>query len=255
MPCASLAPTSGVLDDYRDFPVARTASGLAYVNIQDEFVAWLCFANAGMLSKGNLLCFDYALRNLPSDNPMVEIGVCAGLSTNVLTHYRRKHAVRAPFFNCDRWVFEGARPGQPLGDSPVTHDEYRAFVRESYLRNVRAFSKDDLPHTIEVFSDEFFAAWGSRERCTDLFGNSCEPGGPISFCYIDGDHSYAQARRDFENADRFLEIGGFILFDDSADGSTFEVARVVEEVKRLPHYRVVVKNPNYLVQKVSPCPR
>ncbi len=69
---AVIAESPSVIDElYRDFPVARTAGGTPYMNIADEYVAWLSFANAGMLNKGNLLAFDYAIRNLPSSNPIV----------------------------------------------------------------------------------------------------------------------------------------------------------------------------------------
>jgi hypothetical protein len=74
-------------------------------------------------------------------------------------------------------------------------------------------------------------------------------GGPIAFAYIDGNHAYDFARRDFENTDRFLVPGGFILFDDSADGSEFEVTRVVQEVLNSDAYEIVAKNPNYLLRK------
>ena len=234
---------------YQSFPAARTNGGLSYINLSDEYVDWLVLANAGMLSRGNLLAFDYALRHLPSQNPMIEVGVFAGLSTNVLTYYRRKLGVTAPFFNCDRWRFEGAEGS--VGNSDVSHGQYSRLVRDSYLRNVRTFSARDLPHTIELFSDEFFEAWAAGQERRDLFARPVTLGGPISFCYIDGNHSYEFARRDFENTDRFLEPGGFILFDDSADGTKFEVGAVIDEVKQLPNYRVVLKNPNYLFQKTA----
>jgi hypothetical protein len=32
-----------------------------------------------MLNKGNLLCFDWVMRNLPSKNPIIEIGSFCGL--------------------------------------------------------------------------------------------------------------------------------------------------------------------------------
>ena len=66
----------------------RYAAGF---EITDEYVKWLCFANAGMLDRGNLYCFDLAIRNLPSDAPMVEIGSFCGLSTNLIAHYKYKH--------------------------------------------------------------------------------------------------------------------------------------------------------------------
>ena len=52
-------------------------------------------------------------------------------------------------------------------------------------------------------------------RRSDVFGRSFQLGGPISFCYIDGNHTDDLAKRDFENCDRYLEKGGFVLFDDS----------------------------------------
>ena len=244
-----LADAPSIAELYKHHPLAHTGGGIPYINIADDFVAYLTFANAGMLNKGNLLCFDYALSHLPSNNPIVEIGVFAGLSTNLLTYYKRRHGITNPLFNCDRWLFEGAEAGGMVGDSTLAHADYRLHVRDTYRRNVEFFSKGDLPATIELLSDEFFDAWEYRRKVTDLFGRPAQLGGPISFCYIDGDHSYESARRDFLNADRFLEPGGFILFDDSADGSHWEVTRVIEEVKAMPNYEVAVRNPNYLVRK------
>jgi len=234
---------------YKDYPLGRTGSGLEFINLMDDYLAYLSFANAGMLNKGNLLCFDYAIRNLPSKNPMVEIGSFSGLSTNIIAYFRRKHGVENELFTCDKWEFEGADGN--VGDSDIPHDEYREFVKASYIRNVRMFSRSALPRTIELLSDDFFSAWGRRQTVTDVMGRPAQLGGPISFCYIDGNHGYDFSRRDFLNTDRFLEPGGFVLFDDSADGSPWEVCRVIEEVKLLANYRFVVKNPNYLFQKLA----
>lgn len=55
------------------------------IDISDDYVNWLCYANAGMLHRGNLYCFDYAIRNLPSEAPIVEVGSFCGLSANLLT--------------------------------------------------------------------------------------------------------------------------------------------------------------------------
>ena len=245
-----LATEPSIEELYKDYPTARTGSGIPYINLTDDYIAYLGFANAGMLNRGNLLCFDYAIRNLPSQNPIVEIGSFCGLSTNLLAYFKRRHGVTNPIFNCDRWEFEGA-VGY-VGDSDIPHSAYRAFVRESYIRNVRTFSHGQLPRTIEKLSDDFFAAWRRGETTRDVFGRETTLGGPISFCYIDGNHEYDFARRDFEHTDEFLEVGGFVLFDDSADGSAWEVCRVIEEVKRMSDcYRLVVKNPNYLFQKIA----
>ncbi len=111
------------------------------------------------------------------------------------------------------------------------------------------FSRYDLPYTLEMFSEELFEAWRQSQTVTDVFGRAVQLGGPISFCYIDGNHSYECARRDFENSDAFLEAGGFILFDDSADGSGWGVRRVIDEVKSSGNYDRVIENPNYLFRK------
>ena len=59
----------------------------------------------------------------------------------------------------------------------------------------------------------------------------------------------SSARRDFENCDKYLEPGGFLLFDDSGDGTTWEVCRVVQEVVRSGRYHLVRHKPNYFFQK------
>lgn len=218
--------------------------------IWTKYMDWLTFANAGMLTRGNVYCFDYAIRNLPSTSPIVEIGSFCGLSTNMITYLKRRNNVENPLVTCDKWVFEGASTGRLLDDSlNISHEEYRNFVKDTYIRNVRMFSREDLPYTIELFSDDFFKAWSVRERMQDIFGREFSLGGGISFCYIDGNHTYDFAMRDFVNADNYLEAGGFLLFDDSADGSDWEVCKVVREVFRTKRYDLVAKNPNYFFCK------
>lgn len=220
-----------------------------WIDASDAFTRWLCFANAGMLHRGNLHAFDHALRYLPTSDPIIEIGSFAGLSTNLLTYYKRRHSIASAIFTCDRWDFEGARRGQTIGEGGITFDAYREFVRESFLRNVRFFSGHDLPHTVELDSDEFFEAWRAKACVTDVFGRPARLGGSISFAYIDGAHKYECARRDFENVDCHLVPGGFILFDDSADGSGWEVCRLMDELRSHHRYSVVMQNPNYLFVK------
>lgn len=214
-----------------------------------DYLNWLSFANAGMLARGNVWCMDYAIRNLPSDAPLLEIGSFCGLSANVIAYLKQRHGRANALITCDRWEFEGAADG-PLGDSAtVTHADYRAFVKDAFIRNTRMFSRADLPYAIEAFSDELFAAWHAQELREDVFGRQIRLGGPLAFCYIDGNHSYEFARRDFENCDRVLEAGGFILFDDSADGSGWEANRVAREAAASGGYQLVARNPNYLLRK------
>jgi len=218
--------------------------------LDDEYLNWLEFANAGMLAKGNLYSFNYAIENLPSDNPIVEIGSFCGLSTNIMSYLLKKHSKNNKIFSSDKWIFEGAGDDK-LGNSDVTHNEYKEFVRDSFFRNVKMFSKDNLPHTIEEISDDFFALWEENKNVKDVFERDVRLGGKISFCFIDGNHSYDYVKRDFENTDKFLEKGGFILFDDSADYYDFGSSKLMKEIKNNDNYRVVLKNPDYLIQKIK----
>jgi hypothetical protein len=220
------------------------------VAVQDEFIQWLTFANAGMLNRGNPHCMEYAISRLPTDDPIVEIGTFAGLSANVMTYFLRKHDRPNRLITCDEWGFEGAEPGAMIGNVPIRSEDYRTFVRESFLRNARFFSGDRLPFTVEMMSEAFFIAWRASQEVNDVFGRRVRLGGPISFAYIDGAHTRDAVRRDFEAVDACLVPGGFILFDDSADGSGWEVCDVVAEVATSGRYEVVLKNPNYLFARV-----
>ena len=219
----------------------------------DSFINWLRFANAGMLNEGNIYCIEYVSENLPSENPIIEIGSFCGLSTNAISHYVRKAKKNNLLFTCDKWEFEGAENKDLfLGPSAITHRQYRKFVRETYVRNVGFFCHDRPPHTIECFSNDFFDLWNSGTAVTDVMGREIRLGGPISFAYIDGNHTYPFAKDDFLNVDRYLETNGFILFDDSADYySQFGVNRLVREIRKMDNYELVIKNPNYLFRKTG----
>ena len=76
--------------------------------VSDNFIKWLFRANPGMFEEGNLWCFDYAIANLPSDAPIVEVGPFCGLSTNLMTYFKLKHSAKNKLFCSDAWDFEGA---------------------------------------------------------------------------------------------------------------------------------------------------
>ncbi len=222
--------------------------------LSDDFLNWLRFVNAGMIDDGNVLAMANAISNIqPGAGAILEIGSFCGLSTNILAHLRRKYKQFNPFFSCDPWIFEGApAPETPMGTGGITFGEYREYVRSSFIRNLKAFSRYDLPCAVEADSDTFFQLWRENSTVKDVFDREKKLKGKIAFAYIDGDHRYDQANRDFQNVDAFLAPGGYILFDDSADGSTWEVCRVIEEIKaNRPDYKVVGQFPNYLFQKTS----
>jgi len=216
------------------------------IDISDNYTELLCGINPGWLERGNLYSFDYAIRNLPSESPIIEVGSFCGLSTNLLAYYKQANSVKNRVVNCDKWQWNDTGK---VGNSSFTYPEYLGFAKDAYVRNVRMFSRDDLPYTIELFSDEFFQQWRESRDVPDIFGRTIQLGGPISFCFIDGNHAYEYVKRDFMNTDEFLEIGGFILFDDSADGTAWDVSRVRDEVIASRRYEVVARNPNYLFRK------
>lgn len=224
--------------------------------INDEYLNWLTFANAGMLDQGNVYCMDMVIKNLPSDAPIIEIGSFCGLSTNVMTYLTHKHGKNNAIITSDKWVFEmeteDENHPERLGGSPhITHQMYRAFVIDTFKRNVQFFSRKKLPYPIQVFSDEFFELWEKESNVKDIFDRDIKLGGKISFAYIDGNHTYDYVRRDFQNVSRYLEVGGYILFDDSADYTNWGSAKFMSEVSKDSNYKLCIKNPNYLFQKIK----
>ena len=219
--------------------------------LNDEYVNWLRFANAGMLNEGNIYALDYAIKRLPSKKPILEIGSFCGLSANLIRHLLEKNNADNPFFTCDKWYFEGYTEST-IGNSSIKFSEYRSFVKDSFLRNCEFFSSGNLPHTIESTSDDFFQSWSSKLKTHDVFGREVRLGGEISMCYIDGDHTFEGSFRDFLNTDKNLEVGGFIMFDDSSYFSRFGCGnKLMRAVIKSKKYRLVMRNPNCLFQKIK----
>lgn len=221
---------------------------LSMKKVEDEYLTWLRFANAGMLNPGNVYAMKYAIENLPTSDPIIEIGSFCGLSTNVLSYFLRKNQRKNIIFCSDKWIFEGSEESVNLGLSDISHADYRPYVKETFMRNINFFSPN-RPHPIELFSDEFFEKWKTQKKVVDVFNQSITLGGNISFSYIDGNHTYEFAKRDFENVNQHLVPGGFILFDDSSDSDPFGLTKLMREIKQRSDYSLVMKNPNYLFQK------
>jgi len=215
---------------------------------EDPFLRWLRFIVPGWLNKGNVELFDYCFANLPSRAPVIEIGSFAGLSLNTIIHMLKRRGRSNPVFSIDEWNLDS--PAE-VYDSSVPLEEYRRLVIETFRRNVSFFSRDNLPYHIVSSSDRFFADWAAGNSTTDFFSREVVLGGPISFAYIDGDHVHEQPLRDFQNVDRYLEVGGFVVFDDSADERWAECGRAAREAAKRSNYRLVDKRPNYCVQKIA----
>jgi len=216
----------------------------------DSYLPWLCTVVGGWLdpASGNLRAFDHALRRMPGEGAVVEIGSFLGLSTCVLGYLLLKYEKPHAFFNCDPWEFEEAET--PIGGIfDASSLGFRTYARSTFVRNVETFCAERRPFSIEADSNDFFTAWSARRHRKDLFGREIELGGPISFAYIDGAHSVEASRADFRNVDRFLLPGGFVLFDDSDDGGIFGSTQTAQAVARDARYELVFKAPNYLFRK------
>ena len=209
------------------------------------------FHQPGMLTPANLHLISHAVNGMPEEGAVIEIGSFAGLSLNHIIHMLRQAGRSNPVISVDEWQFEGGNQGAIPG-SAVLFADYREHVIDTFRRNLMLFHADSLPHHIVSSSDAFFRLWAQKAAVVDFFGRSKTLGGPISFAYIDGDHSYEQSLRDFENVDRFLLPGGFIVFDDSADGSEWGSHRTACEAAARPDYELVDKAVNYCVAKRRP---
>jgi hypothetical protein len=203
-----------------------------------------------MLHSGNIYAMALAVKNLSSTNPVLEIGSFCGLSTNVIAYLLTLQGKENTIVSCDRWIFEGAQGGQ-VGKSSLSFEAYCEFVKSSFINNVKFFSPQNLPFAIETFSDDFFELWEKGETVQDVLGREIRLGGRISFCYIDGNHAYDYVRRDFHHTDKILDLGGYILFDDTADFDPYGLRCLMKEIQRNRRYKLVIKNPNYLFKKIA----
>ena len=217
--------------------------------LENEFLNWLQFANAGMMNPGNIACFEYAIKNIKSNNPILEIGSFCGLTANVLNYFLFKYNKKNKVICVDKWVFEGSEK-KYLGDSDIRSIDYKEFVKNSFKRSIELFSKKNLPYVAEMFSDEFFELYASKNEYTDMFGNKIPLGNLFSFCFIEH-HTYEATKNDFYNCDKYLEEGGFILFDDTFDGTPFGCGDIIPLVQNSGKYELVFKNPNYLFKKIK----
>jgi Methyltransferase domain len=212
----------------------------------------------GMLREGNISSMDLAIKNMPNEGNVLEIGSYGGLSTNLIIYLMNKHQKINPFFTCDAWIYEGY--SDHLQESPelhidgrkdITRADYSAYIKNAFIHSVKFLSPNELPFSFHLYSDLFFEKWEKHETSTDVFGRNITLGGPISFAYIDGGHSYDVAWNDFNNVNSHLVKYGFILLDDSADGQHFGSAQIMDIIKKDKRFKVIAKNPNYLIQKVE----
>jgi hypothetical protein len=211
----------------------------------------------GMLPEGNIYLMDYAVKNMPDDGVVFEIGSYGGLSTNLILHLLEKHDKKNVFLGCDAWIYEGVNDSKGIvashidGRIDIGRKEYMDYIKNSFINAARLLHPKRLPYICHLDSDAFFKKWNDNEEFEDVFNRKFHISGAISFCYIDGDHSYAQTKKDFENVASKLKINGFLLLDDSAKHFSYGSAKFVKEILKNPDFKVVAVNPNYLFQKIK----
>ncbi len=223
-----------------------------YRLMADEYydALYVTINGAPLFVPENIYCIHYAIAHLPTDDPVLEIGSFTGMSTCMLSHFLSRNNRENKLITVDKWEFEEKEKNYYARVLKVPPAEMKQYIRESFIRNVRHFSGERLPHTFEMFSDEFFECWHHRRKVKNIWGTSEDTGGAVSFAYLDGNHQYAFVKRDFENVHRCLVQGGFIFFDDSAAHIRSGMHDFMKEMKQRKDYEVVLKNPNYLYRRI-----
>ena len=211
----------------------------------------------GMLHVGNIYLMDYAIQHMPDDGIVLEIGSYAGLSTNVMLHLLEKHGKQHRFVGCDAWIYEGFNDHTGKiethidGKTEVSRKDYVAYIKTAFINATQLLHPNRKPFTCHLPSDAFFENWNTKNEFTDVFERTFSIQDEISICYIDGDHSYEQAKKDFENVAAKLKRNGFILLDDSADYLNFGSKHLMKDIKNDHRFKIIDSNPNYLIQKVN----
>lgn len=211
----------------------------------------------GMLHEGNIYLMNFAMKNMPTGGNVLEIGSYGGLSTSLILHLLKKNNRVEKLINCEPWVYEGYRDSVDGvtafvdGREDLSRADYSKYMKEAFMNSMQFLNKERLPFTFHMTSDEFFTQYEQGLLTKDLFGQETQMGVPLSFAYIDGDHSYEYVKRDFNNVDKYLLESGFILFDDSMDEMSFGSAIFMKEMKENKNYQLITKNPNYLFKKVK----
>jgi len=218
--------------------------------VRDPYLNWLTRIMGGWLTPGdgNLVAFDYAIGHMPEEGAVLEIGSFLGMSICAMSYMMWRHGRANPLFSCDPWDFEGT--AEPIGGFfDASTPAYRQYCVDVFKRNIQLYAEYHLPYAVEDYSHPFLARWAAREEVTDVLGRQVKLGGPLSFVYIDGAHTYEAASGDFLGADPFVLPGGYVFFDDTGEAWGPEMARVVREVQQNPHYELIARTPNYFFRK------
>ncbi len=217
---------------------------------RDAYLNWLTRIMGGWLTPGdgNLVAFDFAISHMPEEGAILEIGSFLGMSVCAMSYMMWLHGRTNQLFTCDPWDFEGT--AEPIGGFfDASSQKYREYCIDVFKRNILLYAEYHLPYSVEEYSHRFLARWATQDEAVDVLGRRVKLGGPLSFVYIDGAHTYEAASGDFRGADPFVLPGGYVFFDDTGEAWGPEMARVVREVQGHPHYELIARTPNYLFRK------
>jgi hypothetical protein len=208
----------------------------------------------GMLSMHNVQLMDYAIRKMPSEGVVLEIGSYAGLSANVILHLLNKYGKGHRMYCVDAWIYEGYNDSSSTenteyidGRTDVMRKDYSSYIREAFKQSLVLFQPNRLPFSFHALSRNFFKGWGQAER-VDVFHRKHTPAGRLAFCYIDGNHSYEAATEDYENVMRLMLPSGFILLDDTEPHLQFGSVKLRKEIMQDRRVAVISAKKNLLVQ-------
>lgn len=228
------------------------------LNYNDDYIKRLrsLVIGEGMLQEKNIELIDYAIKNLNSNSSIVEIGIYGGLSTNLILYLLQKHQKNNLLFNCDPWIYEGYNDTTEQskyidGSVEITRSNYSDYLYKAYINSIEFLHNKKRPHTFKLTSDDFFNKWSNNQFNNDVWNIKTKLGGEIAFAYIDGNHSYEQCKKDFENVNNYLVKGGYILFDDSAQNLKFGSAIFMQHFENNKNYTVVDNEQNWLIKKVN----
>jgi hypothetical protein len=169
----------------------------------------------------------------------LEIGVFRGQTLSLA-------ALLARHFQLHSFL-QGISPFSPAGDSVST---YRRDV-DYYNDTLRNFAHFSLP------APDLLKAYSTDEAAAKLIGSR-----DWSFIYIDGNHEYEIARRDWDLCSAHIRLGGLVVLDDSglttnyippailATGGHPGPSRLAQEIDRT-HFREILQvGHNRVFQKI-----
>jgi predicted O-methyltransferase YrrM len=149
---------------------------------------------------------------VPRGGALLEIGSFKGKSTvmlgKVAAHYNLGPVVAIDPHNFNNAELEAHRT------SPD------ASSYSEFLQNLAACGVSDLVEVHRAYSTDLAPRWTR----------------PISFLWIDGDHSYPGAKADFDGFARHLVPGGVVAFHDALHEFAGPIRVFVEEVLRSDHF-------------------